>query len=132
MRVKIGDDGSYRIDQEEAIKELLRAHGMNDASTTKTPIGGECYETHAPRNRDKKLAKRIAKYLKGTATLKLTKAPSESSRDVLLLEAYSDVDFAAYKADRKSLTGELVILKGMAVSWCTKKQGSVSLSTMEA
>ena len=28
MRVELGSDGAYRIDQEEAIKELLRAHGI--------------------------------------------------------------------------------------------------------
>ena len=44
MRVELGDDGSYRIDQGEAIKELMRAHVMTDANTTKTPIGDECFE----------------------------------------------------------------------------------------
>ena len=44
MRVKLGSDGAYRIDQEEAIKELLRAHEMSDANPTKTPIGDDCYE----------------------------------------------------------------------------------------
>ena len=47
MRVELGSDGAYRIDQEEAIKELLRAHGMSDANPTKTPIGDDCYEVVA-------------------------------------------------------------------------------------
>uniref|UniRef100_A0AAV1UMW7 Uncharacterized protein n=1 Tax=Peronospora matthiolae TaxID=2874970 RepID=A0AAV1UMW7_9STRA len=183
MRVELGSDGAYRIDQEEAIKELLRAHGMCDANPTKTPIGGDCYEvvgddaallgttstgggatinafqslvgsllwvarcsrpdiafavhkatrqTHAPRVLDWKLAKRVARYLKGTAMLKLEMAPERTSRDALRLEAYSDADFAADKADRKSLTGGVVLLNGMAVSWTAKKQGGVSLSTTEA
>ena len=47
LRVEIGSDGAYRIDQEETIKELLRAHGMSDANSTKTPIGDDCYEVAA-------------------------------------------------------------------------------------
>uniref|UniRef100_A0AAV1V277 Uncharacterized protein n=1 Tax=Peronospora matthiolae TaxID=2874970 RepID=A0AAV1V277_9STRA len=31
MRVKIRSNGAFRIDQEEAIKELLRAQVMSDA-----------------------------------------------------------------------------------------------------
>ena len=48
------------------------------------------------------------------------------------LEAYSDADFAAEKSDRKSLTGGIIRMNGMPVSWTSKKQGGVSLSTMEA
>uniref|UniRef100_A0AAV1UWI0 Polyprotein n=1 Tax=Peronospora matthiolae TaxID=2874970 RepID=A0AAV1UWI0_9STRA len=48
------------------------------------------------------------------------------------LEAFSDADFAADKTDRKSMTGGIVMLNGMAVSWGARKQGGVSLSTMEA
>ena len=41
MRVELGNDGAYLIDQEEAIKELIRAHGRSDANSTKTPIEDE-------------------------------------------------------------------------------------------
>ena len=43
MRAELADDGGCRIDQEEATRELLRAHGMMDANATKTPIDEECY-----------------------------------------------------------------------------------------
>ena len=46
--------------------------------------------------------------------------------------SYSDADFAADKMDRKLLTGKLILLKDMAVSWTAKKQGGVSISTMYA
>ena len=42
MRVELRSDDAYRIDQEEATKEILRAHGMHDANPTKTPIGDYC------------------------------------------------------------------------------------------
>ena len=44
MRVELGSEGAYRIDQEEDTKELLRAHGMSDAKPTKTSIGDKCYD----------------------------------------------------------------------------------------
>ena len=44
MRVQLGSDGAYRIDQEKAIKELLCAHQISDAKTTKTLIGDDCYK----------------------------------------------------------------------------------------
>lgn len=58
--------------------------------------------------------------------------PATSARKTVNLESYSDADFAADKLDRKSLTGGVILLNGMAVSWTAKKQGGVSLSTMEA
>lgn len=59
-------------------------------------------------------------------------APTRTSRDALQLEAYSNADFATDKAERKSLKVGIVLLNGMAVSWTSKKQGGVSLLTMEA
>ncbi|OWZ07792.1 Transposon Polyprotein Reverse transcriptase [Phytophthora megakarya] len=45
---------------------------------------------------------------------------------------YSDADYAADEADRKPITGGLVTVDGMAVSWICKKQGGVSLSSTKA
>ncbi|KAG3067236.1 hypothetical protein PI124_g21838 [Phytophthora idaei] len=55
-----------------------------------------------------------------------------SRQEDLKVVAYSDADFAADKEDRKSVTGGLVTVDEMAVSWVCKKQTGVSLSTMEA
>ena len=44
MSVELDDDCGYRIDQEEAIRKLLRAHGIKEANATKAPIGEKCYE----------------------------------------------------------------------------------------
>ncbi|GAB9471215.1 unnamed protein product, partial [Globisporangium polare] len=183
MRVERAEGGGYSLDQEEAIDELLREHGLQDANSVRSPIGDDCYEvppavaellqakaadgmptiksfqslvgsllwiarctrpevafavhkatrqTHQPRLQDWKLAKRIARYLKGTKGLKLRMDAMASGREPLTLESYSDADYAADKADRKSLTGGVVLMNGMPVSWICKKQGGVSLSTMEA
>ncbi|CAI5732632.1 unnamed protein product [Peronospora farinosa] len=44
MRVAVDDDGSYVIDQEGAISDLLREHGLDDANSTRNLIGANCYE----------------------------------------------------------------------------------------
>ncbi|CAI5734969.1 unnamed protein product [Hyaloperonospora brassicae] len=89
-------------------------------------------ETHAPRLKDWKLAKRIARYLKGTTTSKMNMTPVHDASSPITLEAYSDADYAADKIDRKSLTGSVVLVKVMAISWASRKQGGVTLLTMEA
>ena len=45
---------------------------------------------------------------------------------------YSDADWAGDHADRKSTSGYVFTLVGAPVSWGSKKQSSVSLSTSEA
>ena len=78
-----------------------------------------------------KLAKRIARYLKGTRDYKLRMGPVKQLDGKIQLEAYSDADFEAKKSDRKSLTDGIIRLNGMPVSWTAKKQGEVSLSSLE-
>ena len=48
------------------------------------------------------------------------------------LRGYSDVDWASDKDERKSTTGYALLLNGAAISWCSKKQSCISLSTMKS
>ena len=48
------------------------------------------------------------------------------------LTGYSDADWAGDKEDRKSTSGSIFLLHGRAISWASKKQTSVALSTIEA
>ena len=49
------------------------------------------------------------------------------------IECWSDADFAADKADRKSVSGCVLTMDGAVVLWLCKKQSGVSLSsTIEA
>ena len=48
------------------------------------------------------------------------------------LRGYSDVDWASDKDERKSTTGYAFLLNGAAISWCSKKQSCISLSTMKS
>ena len=48
------------------------------------------------------------------------------------LTSYSDTDFANNKLDHRSLTGYVFKIGNMAVTWNTRKQSIVALSTMKA
>ena len=50
----------------------------------------------------------------------------------LQVVGYSDADYAANKRSRKSVTGGVITVDDMPVCWTCKKQGGVSISTMEA
>jgi len=74
-----------------------------------------------------KVAKRILKYLKGTSSVGLW-YPSHSP---IHLIGYSDSDFVGCKLDRKS-TSACHLLGSSLISWHSKKQACVALSTAEA
>ncbi|POM58367.1 Polyprotein [Phytophthora palmivora] len=74
-------------------------------------------------------ARRVLKYLKGTSTYGLFL--DGKMRDVTY-EVYTDASFACQSKERKSVTGYVIKMAGTSVSWCSSKQGGVSLSTAEA
>ena len=47
------------------------------------------------------------------------------------LRGYSDANWASARDERKSTTGYAFLLSGVAISWCSKKQSCIALSTME-
>ena len=73
-------------------------------------------------------AKQILRYLKGTVYLGLS---YEKCADGNLI-GYSDADWAADVDDRRSTSGNVLLLAKGAVSWLSKKQATVALSTAEA
>jgi hypothetical protein len=50
----------------------------------------------------------------------------------LQLQGYTDADWEGDLDDRKSMFGYIFTLAGGAISWCSMKQDSVALSSMEA
>lgn len=72
--------------------------------------------------------KRIFRYLSGTIDLRLW----YSKGTHIYLTCYSDADFTSYKVDRKSTSRTCNLLGHSHVSWFSKKQNSVALSTTEA
>ena len=83
-----------------------------------------------PSEDDLIMAKHVLRYLKGTMDWKLVFRKSESS---LAINGYCDSDWAN-SIDRKSITGYCfkIFSNGPLISWKTRKQPTVALSTCEA
>ena len=81
----------------------------------------------APTTQHWTAVKRILRYLKGTLNLGLVYKSDDNE-----LVAYSDADWAGDLNDRKSTSGYVFILGGAAISWKSRKQSCVALSTAEA
>lgn len=74
--------------------------------------------------------KRILRYIKSTIDLKLTFPKSHKYDDTVT--GYADADWANDINDRKSISGYVFKVYTSLVSWATKKQPTVSLSSTEA
>jgi hypothetical protein len=81
-----------------------------------------------PKDYHLRAVKRIMSYLVLTPNLGLW-YPKGSHFELL---GYSDVDYAGCKVDRKSTSGTCQLLGWSLVSWSSKKQNSIALSTAEA
>ncbi|BBN70142.1 RmlC-like cupins superfamily protein [Prunus dulcis] len=83
---------------------------------------------HTPRRPHMEAALRVLRYLKG--------APGQglffSSQNDLSLQAFCDLDWAGCPMTRRSTMGYCVLLGSSLVSWQTKRQKIVSLSSAEA
>lgn len=96
----------------------------------------------APTQLHMTAAERVLRYLAGTKEVGLIFG-SRNGDDVgdsrgrqthgqIDICAYSDADWANGKIDRKSVTGWVAKLNGDPISWASKKQRTVALSTCEA
>ena len=82
----------------------------------------------SPRESHLAAVKQIFRYLRGTTALGIW----YPSGDGFGLQAFTDADHGGCKLDRKSTTGGCQYLGERLVSWSSKKQGCVSLSSAEA
>ena len=81
-----------------------------------------------PKETHLQAVKRIFKYLQGTQNYGLW-YPRDTD---LTLHAYTDADWAGSVDDRKSTSGSAFFMGSRLVSWFSKKQSSIALSTAEA
>ena len=83
---------------------------------------------HQPSELHMTAAKSILRYLKQTKDLNLTYVRDSPEAIV----GYSDADWAGDVQDRRSTSGNMFLLGGGAITWSSRKQSSVALSTVEA
>lgn len=74
------------------------------------------------------MVKRVLRYLKGTMDYGIL-FPNRSEES---LTGFADSDWCGNKVDSKSTTGFIFRYAGAPISWCSKKQPNVALSTWEA
>ena len=80
-----------------------------------------------PGKQHMEAVKHILRYLQGTKTKGITFGGGD-----LIIQGYSDSDWAGSKEDRKSTSGYVFMLNGGPISWCSKRQPTVALSSTEA
>ncbi|WVZ53816.1 hypothetical protein U9M48_004708 [Paspalum notatum var. saurae] len=87
-----------------------------------------CQFLHSPTTVHWTAVKRILRYVQGTVNtgLKFSKSPS------MLVSGFADADWAGCPDDRRSTGGFAVYLGSNLISWCAKKQPTVSRSSTEA
>lgn len=76
-----------------------------------------------------KALKRILRYIKGTIALNLLFKPNFNDNT---LYGYVDADWGGDVVERKSTTGYIFKFFGCTISWCSKKQQNVSISSTES
>ena len=79
-------------------------------------------------------AKRLLRYLKGTSNYKLYLgfATDQNQGQAQDLHGYSDADWGGDVTTSKSVSGYVFYLSGGVISWSSKKQSAIALSSTEA
>ncbi|KAK1418159.1 hypothetical protein QVD17_27298 [Tagetes erecta] len=83
---------------------------------------------HQPQVSHMEAVLRIIRYLKGTTSHGVLFQPNKH----LKIQAYTDADWAGDKGDRRSTSGYFTLVGGNLVTWRSKKQKVVALSSAEA
>lgn len=102
----------------------IAVHARPDISISTSILGRRVC---SPSAADWVAAKRIIRYLLGTKDWKLQFTGTGGD-----LIGYCDADWAGDQESRKSTSGFCFLLGGAAISWTSRRQSSVTLSSMEA
>lgn len=121
--VHVGDEVPYR----EAVGCLLYLANISRPDIA-FAVSRAARAMEKPTQSDWLHVKRIFKYLRGTEGLGLFYKSGCGTK----LEVFCDADFAGEEKSRRSTTGVVAMLSGTAISWSSRLQGSVALSTTEA
>lgn len=124
----VNDDNAIEVPYQEVVGCLLYI-----ANATRPDIGYATSDVSRFNNAHSDVhwiaVKRILRYLRGTINLKLR---FKRHQNMKLVSAFCDADWGSELDDRKSRSGFVVLMCGGAVSWQSKKQSIVALSSTEA
>ncbi|XP_053698938.1 uncharacterized protein LOC128745897 [Sabethes cyaneus] len=124
------DDGGEPFEDTTLYRSLVGAllyisvHARPDISISTSILGRR---VTCPTASDWAAAKRIVRYLLGTKDWKLDFTGTGGD-----LIGYCDADWAGDQQSRKSTSGFCFLFGGAVVSWTSRRQSSVTLSSMEA
>ena len=76
--------------------------------------------------------KRILSYLSGTIDVGLKYVKPVTTENNITITAYTDADWGGDHVDRRSTTGYVILVNNCLVSWATKKQPTIAISSAEA
>lgn len=84
-----------------------------------------------PRKSHMIASKRIFRYIKGTMDFGVLFQNNQKEKDLKLI-GYTDADFGGDQDERKSTSGSIFFFNQAPVSWSSKKQSIIALSSCEA
>jgi hypothetical protein len=136
----LSGDQSPPLDRREARKYMeLVGTLLFAAMCVRVDIAHAVHEltkhAKAPQQHHMLAAKRVLRYLKGTASRGLVYGrpePADLAGYDVNVTAYADASYADNREDRKSTTGWITMLGGDVIQWASKKQATVALSSCEA
>ncbi|RVW91746.1 Retrovirus-related Pol polyprotein from transposon RE1 [Vitis vinifera] len=130
LQIKQLKEGTF-INQAKYIKDLLKRFNMEEAKVMKTPMSSSIKLDMDEKG--KSIDSTMYRGMIGSLLYLTASRPDIMySGDNFELIGFSDADFAGCRVERKSTSGTCHFLGHSLVSWHSKKQNSVALSTAEA
>jgi histone deacetylase 1/2 len=129
---KLSITDGVKLSSEDATKYRSVVGALQYLTLTRPDISFSvnkvCQFLHEPTTTHWSAVKRILRYVQGSSNLGLKFRPSRS----MMVSAFSDADWAGCPDDQRSTGGFAVFLGPNLISWCAKKQATVSRSSTEA
>jgi hypothetical protein len=120
------------LDHDDVTKYRSMVGGLQYLTLTRPDlsfvINKACQYLQSPTSTHMAAVKRIMRYVQGTLTIGHKIRQCNST----MLSAFSDADWVGCADDRKSTGGFAVFFGSNLISWCAKKQPTVSRSSTEA
>lgn len=136
MNLKLTNDENEAKAEETMFKQIVGSLRLlcNSRPDLSFSVGLISRFMGKPKKTHMLATKRVLRYVKGTADFGILFPVGRRKTDGEFLElvGFTDSDHGGDCVDRKSTSGYLFMLNGSPISWCSKKQPVVALSSCEA